>query len=143
MPQVLYLLSEHTARTYVFAALDTLEFLRRSGRMNGVIAGIGSLLQIKPLLTMNRGEPGAEKVRTKERAIQRLIQLVKDVGPLERIDLVHTNAPQAAEALWQRVRSIVPDIPKPLLVNVTPVLGTHLGPGVIGFALIQAAASEQ
>jgi DegV family protein with EDD domain len=136
MDEIIAMLEEQTARTYVFAALDTLEFLRRSGRMNGFVAGIGSLLKIKPLLTMNKGQPGAEQVRTRERAIQRLIQMVKEVGPLEKLALVHTNAAEAAESLRQRALDLFPEHILPLSVDVTPVLGTHLGPGVVGFACL-------
>jgi DegV family protein with EDD domain len=124
-------------RVFVFAALDTLEFLRRSGRMNGVVAGIGGALQLKPILKMNLGDPTSDRVRTKERAIQRLINLLNGVGSLEKLALVHTNAPQAADQLWERVKANFPDLPKPWSVNVTPVLGTHLGPKVVGFALVQ------
>ena len=61
-------IEERIQRTHVFAALDTLEYLRRSGRMNGVVAGLGSLLQIKPILHMHRGKAIAERVRTRTRA---------------------------------------------------------------------------
>ncbi len=128
-------------RVFVFAALDTLEYLRRSGRMNSVIAGIGSLLQVKPLLKMNQGEPMSEKVRTKSRSLQRLIDLVREVSPLEELALVHTNAPNAADELWQKVKPLLPDLDKPMSVNVTPVIGTHLGPNAVGFALIRATKS--
>lgn len=124
-------------RVFVFAALDTLEYLKRSGRMNGVIAGIGGALQLKPILKMNQGDPQSDRVRTRERAIQRLIDLTKDVGPLDKLALVHTNAPQAADQLWERVKSLFPEMPQPLSVNVTPVLGAHLGPNVVGFAMVR------
>ena len=126
-------------RVFVFAALDTLEHLRRSGRMNNMMAGIGSLLKIKPILKMNQGNPTSEKVRTKTKAIQRLIELIQEVGILEKIALVHTNAPQAAEELWEKIKDMMPDIEKPISVNVTPVIGAHLGPKTVGVAIIQAA----
>jgi DegV family protein with EDD domain len=121
-------------RTYVFAALNTLEFLRRSGRMNNILAGLGSLLQIKPILKMHRGEASAERVRTRERAINRIITLVEELSPLERIELVHTNAPEEAKALYQRAQHLFKDDQEPLIVDVTPVIGAHIGPGVVGFA---------
>jgi DegV family protein with EDD domain len=120
----------------VYAALDTLEYLKRSGRMNGVMAGLGSLLQIKPILTMHKGSPGAERVRTKERAINRLLELAQETGELEEIALVHTSNPDEADVLWQRVNHLMPDLKSPLSVDVTPVLGAHLGPGAVGFTLI-------
>ena len=134
--EILPMLEALTRRTYVFAALDTLEYLKRSGRMHFALATIGSLLQLKPILKMNQGNPTSERIRTREKAIRRLIQLVENVGPLERIDLVHTNAPGQAEGLFYRARHLFPSGNKPLSVNVTPVLGAHLGPNVIGFACI-------
>lgn len=136
MPEILELLKDQSSRSHVFAALDTLEFLKRGGRMNAVMAGLGSLLQIKPILTMHAGNPGAERVRTKERAINRLIEMTSELGELEELALVHTNAEEDAQALWQAAKHLSPAEAPPLSVDVTPVLGAHLGPGAVGFALI-------
>lgn len=136
MPEILELLKDQSSRSHVFAALDTLEFLKRGGRMNAVMAGLGSLLQIKPILTMHAGNPGAERVRTKERAINRLIEMTSELGELEELALVHTNAEEDAQALWQAAKHLSPAQAPPLSVDVTPVLGAHLGPGAVGFALI-------
>jgi DegV family protein with EDD domain len=125
-----------TQRTYVFAALDTLEYLKRSGRMHFALATIGSLLQLKPVLKMNRGIPTSERIRTRQKALNRVIALVEELGPLERIDLVHTNAPDQAEELYRRARYLFTTGEAPLSVDVTPVLGTHLGPNVVGFSCI-------
>jgi DegV family protein with EDD domain len=69
--KIVELVGQRAARTHVFAALDTLEFLRRSGRMNLVGAGLGSLLHIKPLLKLHQGSVTSERVRTRKRAIAR------------------------------------------------------------------------
>jgi len=119
---------------HVTAALDTLEYLRRSGRMNRLIAGIGSLLNVKPILKMNQGNPTSELVRTHTRAVQRLLEILKEHSPVEDIALVHTNAPQAVGELWEEAQRMLNSRLQPVTVNVTPVLGTHLGPGAIGFA---------
>ena len=134
LEEILAILKDQSSRSYVFAALDTLEFLKRGGRMNSVMAGLGSLLQIKPILTMHEGKPGAERVRTKERALQRLIEMTAELGELEQLALVHTNAREEAGALWQQAKHLAPDLVTPLSVDVTPVLGAHLGPGAVGFA---------
>ena len=136
LEDIINLLEQQSLRTHVFAALDTLEFLKGSGRMNSVMAGLGSLLQIKPILTMHTGTPGAERVRTKERALQRLIELAAELRPLEKIALVHTNARNEAHALWEKVQYLFPQQDAPLSVDVTPVLGAHLGPGAVGFTCI-------
>jgi DegV family protein with EDD domain len=138
MAEIVALLEEQAWRTHVFAALDTLEFLRRSGRVNGFHSGVGNLLSVKPLLKMHNGEPTSERVRTRRRAIKRLIRLVSDLGPLEQLALVHTNAPDAAEALRQQSWRLFPEGQEPLSVDVTPVIGAHIGPGAVGFACIAA-----
>lgn len=136
LEDIINLLEQQSPRTHVFAALDTLEFLKRSGRMNSVMAGLGGLLQIKPILTMHTGTPGAERVRTKERALQRLIELAAELRPLEKIALVHTNARNEAYALWEKAQYLFPQQDAPLSVDVTPALGAHLGPGAVGFTCI-------
>jgi DegV family protein with EDD domain len=134
--EILPLLEEQIKRTHVFAALDTLEFLRRSGRMNGTIAGIGSLLKVKPLLKMYDGVPTSERIRTKEAAQRRLLALLEERMPVERIALVHTHAEEQARELLKRVES---DLPQGKIesVDITPVIGAHIGPGAIGFALLE------
>lgn len=133
--EIMRLLDEQIERTYVFAALDTLEFLRRSGRLNGVIAGIGSLLKVKPILHMHAGEATSQRVRTRERALTYLVDKMHALEPFERVALVHTHAPERAESLRQRVLPLLPkeEIPS---VDITPVIGAHIGPGAIGFAVI-------
>ena len=137
MDEIIALLEEQILRTHVFAALDTLEFLRRSGRMNRAMAGLGTVLQIKPLLKMYDGNPTGERVRTRKRAIERLIHLLSDLVPLERAALVHTHAPDRAEDLRQRVQHLLPEGEIPS-VDITPVIGAHIGPRAVGFACVTA-----
>ena len=137
MAEITTLLEEQILRTHVFAALDTLEFLRRSGRMNRVMAGLGTVLQIKPLLKMYDGEPTAERVRTRKRATERLISLLSDLVPLEQVALVHTHAPDRAEELQHQVQHLLPEGEVPS-VDITPVIGAHIGPGAVGFACVTA-----
>ena len=75
--EILDELNSQMKRSHVFAALDTLEFLKRSGRMNRWVSNIGSLLQIKPILTMHDGLPGNEKVRTREKALRRVVEMLE------------------------------------------------------------------
>jgi DegV family protein with EDD domain len=135
--EIIPLLEEQISRTHVFAALDTLEFLRRSGRMNRVMAGLGTVLKIKPLLKMYDGNPTAERVRTRDRATKRLISLLSDLVPLEQVALVHTHAPDRAEDLRQRVQYLLPEGETPS-ADITPVIGAHIGPGAVGFACVTA-----
>jgi DegV family protein with EDD domain len=137
MAEIIAFLKGLALRTHVFAALDTLEYLRRSGRMNGTVAGLGNLLQIKPLLKMHDGKPTAERVRTSSRAIKRLINLLSDLAPLEQVAILHSYAPDKGERLRQLVQHLLPagEVPS---VNITPVIGSHIGPGAVGFACITA-----
>jgi len=134
---IIALLNEQITRSHVFAALDTLEFLKRSGRMNGAVSAMGNLLQIKPLLRMYDGKPTAERVRTRERAMQRLLEMLYDVGPLERVAIVHTHAPERVAELRERAAQLLPsgDI---MTMDITPVIGAHIGPGAVGFACVAA-----
>lgn len=141
MDEILEILNDQIARTHVFAALETLEFLRRSGRMNGAVAGIGSLLQIKPLLKMYEGDPTSERVRTSNGASKRLLELLEERKPFERIALVHTHADERARALLEQVSAKLPEGKIPS-VDITPVIGAHIGPGAIGFTVISAKKEE-
>ena len=134
--EIIAALNDLRKRTHVMAALDTLEFLRRSGRMNRVLATVGGWLQMKPLLTMNDGDSNAERVRTSETAMQRLLALLEEKLPLERVALVHTHALDEIEQLRQRAQHLLPK-GQIMSVDVTPVLGTHLGPGAVGFACVR------
>lgn len=138
LSEILTTLNRQIKRTHVFTALDTLEFLRRSGRMNRFLAGFGTLLQLKPILTMYEGKPGSERVRTTERATQRILAMLQDVGTLERVAIIHTHAPERVAALRERAASLLP--PGNIQVaEINPVIGAHIGPGVVGFAAVSAA----
>jgi DegV family protein with EDD domain len=137
LEHILEMLREQIARTHVFAALDTLEFLKRSGRMHAALAAFGTLLKIKPFLKMYDGNPTAERVRTRNGAVQRMVELLEEFGPFERAALLHSAADRRAREFLERVRPLLPagDI---WLEEINPVIGAHIGPGVIGFAGISA-----
>jgi DegV family protein with EDD domain len=137
MGEILAALNDQIHRSHVFAALDTLKYLHRSGRLSGVASGLGSLLQLKPIMKMYDGKPEAERVRTLKRAIQRVIDLLREKGPLEQVAIVHTHAPERVEQLRWMAEQFLPsgDI---LSMDITPVIGAHIGPGAVGFALVTA-----
>ncbi|HEX9071258.1 MAG TPA: DegV family protein [Pseudolabrys sp.] len=135
MNAILDVLNAQIARTHVFAALDTLEYMRRGGRMNGAITALGDLLQVKPILKMYQGDSSAERVRTRARAVKRLKELLAECVPFERVALVHTDAQARAQALLDEVRGGLPG-GEIWMQEINPVLGAHIGPGVVGFACI-------
>jgi DegV family protein with EDD domain len=136
--EILHTLNDQVKRIRVFAALDTLEFLKRSGRMNRYLAGLATLLQIKPIMTMHDGKPGSERVRTQDHALKRVVEMLAAAGKLERVAMIHTHASQEILA---KVRSMAAHLlPQGsiLTVDITPVIGAHIGPGAVGFAVVQA-----
>lgn len=135
VPEVLLMLEAQIARTHVFAALDTLDFVRRGGRMNGTIAALGNLLQIKPLLKMYDGNPTAERLRTRASAMKRLRELLEQHAPYEKVAILHSGALERAQAMLEQVRPLLPP-GDPWVEEINPVLGAHIGPGVIGFACV-------
>lgn len=128
-------IQETMKRTYVFASLKTLEYLRRSGRMHFALARLGEILQIKPLLHMNRGNPSAHRARTQSRATERLMEWLREYAPYERLAIVHAGVQSEAEAMLERIQEFLPDKDIPI-VQITPVLGAHLGIGALGFACV-------
>jgi DegV family protein with EDD domain len=133
--EIIASLNEQIKRTHVFAALDTLLYLRRSGRMNAVLSAIGELLQIKPVLCMYDGNPTAERVRTRKIAMKHLVELLNQYRPFERVALLHSDAAERAQALLAEVRGLLPE-GEVWLEQINPVLGAHIGPGVVGFVCI-------
>ncbi len=138
IPDIIPMLEARIPRTHVFAALDTLEYLKRSGRVNRVVAELGGLLQIKPVIKIYRDDITAERVRTGSRARQRLVTLAEEIAPLEQAALIHSHALEKTDALRQSVAHLLPEA-DPLCVEITPVLGTHVGPGGVGLACVAAA----
>lgn len=123
-------------RTYVYALLDTLKFLHLSGRINLAMRGIGSILRIKPLMTFHAGVAIFEKVRTRGKAIDRMLQYVYKLGPLEHVSVVHTQALEAAKWLYQKAQWLIPDTNQPMYQTVTPSVGAHVGPNGIGLVCV-------
>lgn len=137
VPEIVSQLQETVGRTHVFAALDTLEFLRRSGRVSWAAFGIGTLLRIKLIVHVFEGEVHSlEKVRTFSRAQRHLLEHVRKLGPLQQIALLHTANPDGAQQLQEAAQALVPEGYDPVSVEVTPTIGAHVGPGALGFACV-------
>jgi DegV family protein with EDD domain len=127
-------------RLQVSAALDTMEYLRRSGRVPATVAALGGLLSIKPMIELIDGQVrpiGA--VRTTSQADERMLNFLLKEGELQRLAIMHTNAEHRARKLLNEIMSMTPQsVPREVLfVNVTAVIGTHLGPNGVGFAAVR------
>jgi DegV family protein with EDD domain len=128
-------------RLHVSAALDTMGYVRRSGRVPAAITILGGMLNIKPMVELTDGvlKPvGA--VRTTSQADARMAAFLKSGLPLERLAILHTGAEMRARAFLSRLmdesaRGLPRDI---LMVNVTTVIGAHVGPNGLGFAAVRA-----
>lgn len=125
-------------RLKVIAALDTMEYLKRSGRVPGVVANLGGMLSIKPMVEIKNGEVkpiGA--VRTTKQMDEQVLNLLLEFGEMERLAILHTNAETRAKKLLNELNEKISLPQDVLFVNVTAVIGTHLGPNAIGFAAVQ------
>ena len=126
------------ARTHCYFLLDTLEYLKRGGRIGKASAFLGSLLNIKPILTIKEGEAHPfERSRTRQRGLQRLVEVISGLGPAEQMGILHSTTEEEAEALKQRLGSLVPD-GNVIVSRFGPVIGTYLGPGALGVSLISS-----
>jgi DegV family protein with EDD domain len=133
--QVLNLVESVRTRVRLTALLDTIEYVRRSGRVSWAAAMIGSAFRLQPLIGLRFGiVQRLGQARTRLQGIHRLVEMLNSWGTLERLAVLHTNAEAAAWQLLDEVRSKVA-IP-PLLVNVTTVIGTHVGPNGLGFVAV-------
>lgn len=138
--EIVAALEEARPRIKTIAALDTLEYLRRGGRVNWAQFGVGTLLRIKPILAIGEGEIVVrERVRTRRRSVDRLPELAAALGPLDRLAIVHADAREEAEALRETLQPYFPPDRPQYIVEVTPAIGTHVGPGALGFTALQAA----
>jgi DegV family protein with EDD domain len=123
--------------THLFITFETLEFLHRGGRIGGAQRFLGTALNIKPILEIRGGRLEAvERVRTRSKALTRLIELVEaDVAGKKSIRLacMHANAEAEARAVLLQAETRLGAI-ETILGDVSPVIGVHAGPGTIGLA---------
>ena len=135
--RVIEFLGNIRERIRVMAMLDTLEYVRRSGRVSWMSAHLGNLMRIKLFLEVKAGEVlRAGEARTRRKGIERLKQHLVQLGPLQRLAILHTNALDEAQQILIDIDQKLPS--SPLVVNVTTVIGAHVGPNGLGFAAVLA-----
>ncbi len=122
-------------KAYVIALIDRLEFMRRSGRVNWLRANIGDLLQIKQLVEVKDGLVNSlARTRTYTKAFEKLISIASTWKSIKRLAVLHSGAPERAKELAEQVANLCPN---PLMiVDVTTVIGVHVGPGCVGLAVL-------
>ena len=121
------------AQLRMWFAIDTLEYLRRGGRIAGAQAWLGSALKIKPILTVESEITPIERVRTSKRAFERMVELLQALSDDSRDAWMvqHIQAPEEAEELVARGIEIFGFGPT-AVSEIGPVIGTHVGPGLLG-----------
>lgn len=131
-------LNDARGRMRILALLETLTFLQRGGRIGRAAALAGTLLSVKPILSVQDGEIApVERVRTMNGAIRRLVELVVAQGPIERVGVMHADSSEYAAEVETQLRAHFPQ----LAIDrgeLGPVVGTHGGPGLIGVGMLLA-----
>jgi len=132
--EIARILTDRAADLNVYVALDTLEYLKRGGRISGAQAAIGTLLSFKPIITIKDGAvEAAERVRTRAKARERVIELLA-AKPVERLAILYTP-PSEPDAFREEVIAAMAGGVDPAQVTVQvvgPSVGPHLGPGCLG-----------
>ncbi|MEJ7749663.1 MAG: DegV family protein [Candidatus Limnocylindrales bacterium] len=117
----------------MYVALETLEYLKKGGRISATQAAIGTLLSVKPIIRVEDGKvETAERVRTRSKAHKRLLEMILE-RPIERLSILHTIAPDVDEfrdQLLARLPDLDPEAVSTELVGAS--VGPHLGPGCVG-----------
>ncbi len=125
-------------------AIDTLEYLRKGGRIGAAQAWLGSALQIKPILTLGEEITPVERVRTRRRAFERMVDYARqrrDDGADAWV-VQHIQDPETAQRLVEQCRELFGSDPV-FVSEIGPVIGAHVGPGLLGTGGVPAALLEQ
>jgi DegV family protein with EDD domain len=130
--------AESTAqRIRIYVLLDTLEYVRRGGRIGRARAFLGAMLRVKPMLAVRDGEVHPhERVRTKRHAMNRLFQIATSYPSVREVAIGYSTNPQDAHDFQQRLAEVMPHV-NIWTAQFGPVIGTHGGPGVLGLGLIE------
>lgn len=126
---------------HILFFVDTLEFLQRGGRIGRARALLGTLLNIRPILKLEDGEVHpVEKVRTRSKAIDRLVEFVELFPEFERLAIVHSNTAGDVETLLRRLEPLYPR-DRITVGQYGPVIGTHAGPAGLGVVVSQGVSA--
>jgi DegV family protein with EDD domain len=128
---------ERVPKCRVLALLDTLRYLEMGGRLSRAQAVIGTMLDLKPLLLVKDREiKPVDRVRTKARAISRMVEFFQSEGPMEHVGVVHAQASEEAEQIVSRLQAMLPG-QEITTGAIGSVLGTHTGPKAVGLVYIK------
>ncbi len=138
LDEIVKLVEARVPRVHLLALLDTLDYVRRSGRLGAARWLVGTILNIKPIIEVRLGEvlPPVELVRTRSHGLERLTELATDLAPFEELAVVHARAPQLAATLLDRLAALHPR-EQIICGEVGVTIGTYAGPGAVGFICMQ------
>lgn len=120
--------------THGFFLLDTLEYLQKGGRIGRAQAFLGSMLGVKPILTIRDGEAHpVERPRSWDRGVRRLLELVREMGPVRQLAVIYSTDAQRAAVLREQLSDLIP-ADQLVSARFGPTLGTYLGPNALGVA---------
>ena len=132
---------EAILQTQGMGLLDTLKYLARGGRIGKAASLLGSVLNVKPLITMRDGELYPFGLaRTRSKGIERLCEFVRSALPIQDLAIIHSTTPDDAQTLAERISYSFPQI-HPWIARLGPALGTHGGPGALIVALRRSRKS--
>ncbi len=133
------LIEDQEKRTFIFAALESVDYLRRSGRVPAVITAIANLLRIKPIVQLHKGVVRlVGRVRTISQGNSWLLKSLEKLGPLDNLAILHANSEERAQKLLKEITNRIGDSMDISVSEVTPVLGVHVGPGGVGLACVKS-----
>ena len=126
-------------RAQCMCLLETLEYLRKGGRIGMAQALMGSILQIKPMIIVRDGVVHPlGRARTFSRALARLKETARGFTPIDSLAVMHSTTPNVAAGVAEDLRDMLPPNTEPHIVRFGPALGVYAGPGALGIALIQS-----
>ena len=125
-------------RASFIGMVDTLEYLVRGGRIGKAQGFVGSLLRVRPILTLTEGVAHpAGRARNRSKGIARLKEMVAEAAPLDKLAILYTTDKDVAETIADAVAEHSPEA-RPVVAQLGPVVGNYLGPGTLGLGLIRS-----
>ncbi len=139
--EVLSSLHAMRARTRVYGVLDSVDYLRRSGRVGWAASSVADLLQIRPVIAFEQGEAKLQgRVRLSRRGVRALVKLVGAVQPVSHVAILHSGVDdQLLDEFQTAIGALVPDLETPI-ISVGGIFATHVGPRCLGVALVRTAS---
>ena len=137
MDEILPTVKSSLANAEIFCLLNTLEYLRKGGRIGAAKAMVGTMLNIKPIITIRDGVvEQIDKVRSAVKGENKLVEIAKSFDPIESASVFHSTSPEAADRISKKLVEILPESKSLVRANLGTAIGVHSGPGALCIAVI-------